>query len=183
MYLGVEEGGVIRTRDKGKTFEVLNHGIYTDVHNLVVDPHESRRLYATTGRGFYRSDNAGSSWQFITRGIGKPYTVPLLVHPIRAGIVYIAGAAGPPPTWFIGANGADATMFVSRDFGESFETSGNEEEPMRGMVMKMVQSVDHSDEIFGVTTDGAVLRSTDRGETFKTFASNLPPAYSVVALP
>jgi photosystem II stability/assembly factor-like uncharacterized protein len=51
MYVGVEEGGVFRTRDGGASFEPLNDGLYFDVHTVAVDPRDSRRLYATTGRG------------------------------------------------------------------------------------------------------------------------------------
>ncbi len=60
MYVGVEEGGVFRSRDGGATFESLNDGLYDDIHTVAVDPRDSRRLYATTGNGFYRSENAGA---------------------------------------------------------------------------------------------------------------------------
>src|SRR5216683_3536916 len=121
VYIGVEEGGVIRSRDRGQTFELITNGIYPDIHNVIVDPHDSNRLYATTGRGFYRSENKGSSWNYIAEGISKSYTVPLLAHPRVPGVVYTAAAAGPPPTWFMGANGADAAMFRSDAYGRSFE--------------------------------------------------------------
>ena len=61
MYVGVEEGGVFRTHDGGQSFESRNSGLYDDVHTVAVDPKDSRRLYATTGRGFYISNNAGAS--------------------------------------------------------------------------------------------------------------------------
>src|SRR5260370_18734631 len=97
MYIGVEEGGVFRSRDRGAPFEPLNRGIYPDVHSLAVDPMDSRRLYATTGRGFYVSANAGASWKFAARGLTRPYVVPLLVDAAVGGTLYTAGAAGRPP--------------------------------------------------------------------------------------
>src|SRR6266851_8540845 len=81
MYVGVEEGGVFRSRDGGSTFETLNDGIYEDIHTVAVDPRDSRRLYATTGDGFYLSLNAGRSWDAVTDGLTRHYTIPLLVSP------------------------------------------------------------------------------------------------------
>src|SRR5208282_3168712 len=49
------------------------------VRSISFDPHDSRRLYATTGGGFYLSENGGASWRRITEGINRTYTVPLLV--------------------------------------------------------------------------------------------------------
>ena len=53
MYVGVEEGGIFRSRNEGASFESLNDGLYVDIHTVAVDARDSRRLYATTGAGFY----------------------------------------------------------------------------------------------------------------------------------
>lgn len=180
MYVGVEEGGVFRSRDRGASFEALNRGIYSDVHSLAVDPTDSRRLYATTGRGFYRSDNAGSSWQFVAQGVSRPYVVPLLVDTAGSGTLYTAGAAGAPPTWM--ADGADSMLFVSTDSGRSF-SSFTTDGLWRGMVMAMLQSPQSPDDLFAVTTDGKVLQWRPREEQIIELASNLPPAYALTALP
>ncbi len=122
MYVGVEEGGIFRTRDGGESFEALNSGLYDDVHMVAVDPNDSRRLYATTGRGFYVSRNGGADWRHVSAGINRGYTVPLLVAGEEHVSIYTAAAAGPPPTWSMGARGADTVVFRSVDRGESFET-------------------------------------------------------------
>ncbi len=180
MYVGVEEGGVFRSRDRGAHFEALNRGLYPDVHSLAVDPTDSRRLYATTGRGFYLSDNAGSSWKFVARGLSRPYVVPLLVDAAGSGTLYTAGAAGAPPTWM--ASGADSILFVSTDNGRSF-SSFTTDGLWRGMVMAMLQSPQSPDDLFAVTSDGKVLQWRPREEAIIELASNLPPAYALAALP
>ena len=183
MYVGVEEGGVIRSRDRGCSFELLNHGIYTDIHCVAVDPRASRMLYATTGGGFYRSENGGASWRQTTNGLTRSYTVALAVHPRIDGIVYTAAAAGPPPTWSTNVNGADAMLFRSLDRGQSFHPIAAQGGPMRGMVMRIVQSPVNSDELFLVATDGTVMRSRDCGDSFIAIATKLPPAYDLVTIP
>src|SRR5271167_1013027 len=116
MYVGVEEGGVFRSHDGGRSFESLNSGLYDDVHMVAVDPGDSRRLYATTGRGFYVSNNAGGSWRHVKAGFNRTYTVPLLVIGDEHPAIYTVAAAVPPPMWRVAARGADSVMFRSEDF-------------------------------------------------------------------
>lgn len=46
------------------------HGIYTDVHTVNVMADDPRALVATTGKGAYRSFDAGDSWQLSSDGLG-----------------------------------------------------------------------------------------------------------------
>ena len=98
MYVGVEEGGIFRSRNDGATFESLNDGLYEDIHTVAVDSRDSRRLYATTGAGFFMSNNAGNSWEQVTRGLNRTYTIPLLVSAPDSDDLFTAAAMGPPPT-------------------------------------------------------------------------------------
>jgi hypothetical protein len=149
------------------------------VHSLAVDPSDSRRLYATTGRGFYRFESKGASWKFAGSGVSRPYVVPLLVD--AGGIIYTAGAAGPPPSWM--AQGADAMFFVSGDGGHSFTPMPGADGIGRGMVMALLQSEQCRDDLFAVTTDGKLLRLRPREGEIAELTSNLPPAYAMAALP
>lgn len=181
MYIGVEEGGVFRSRNRGLSFEALNRGICPDLHALAVDPADSRRLYATTGRGFYRSEEGGSSWKFVKGGMNRPYVVPLLVDAAEAGTVYTAGAAGAPPTWMV--YGADSMLFVSNDGGCNFRPAASADGMWRGMVMAFLQSELRPEDLFAVTSDGKVLRWRPREEEIVELTSNLPPAWAIAALP
>lgn len=182
MYVGVEEGGVIRSRDRGESFELLNHGIYTDIHTLAVDPDNSHRIYATTGRGFYRSEDEGASWHFADRGLSRSYTVPLLASATPA-VLYTAAASGPPPTWRTNKEGASAIVFRSLDRGLSFQPIGPWHDPMRAMVMRLVCNPGEAAEFFALTSDGLVMASKERGVRLTAVASGLPPAYDAVVLP
>ena len=180
MYIGVEEGGVYRSRDGGASFESLNDGLYDDIHTVAIDPRDSRRLYATTGNGFYRSENAGASWKHITDGIDRGYTVPLLVGDSDSETIFTAAAAGPPPTWSIGHAGADAMLFRSDDHGMTFEPIPARHVWGRGMIMRLRRDPE-GDGFFGVTNDGFVIRAGNRTEV-SAIAEKLPPAYDLVTL-
>jgi hypothetical protein len=185
MYVGVEEGGVFRTRDAGASFEVLNSGLYEDVHTVAVDPDDSRRLYATTGRGFYLSENAGASWRRVKEGLNRTYTVPLMLAGGERPAIYTAAAAGPPPTWSAGARGADSVIFRSVDRGVSFDAIDRGFGAQRGMVMRFRASSDGSGQFFGVATDGSVMRGVANGEAHapEAIAEKLPPAYDLITVP
>ncbi len=182
MYIGVEEGGVFRTRDGGASFESLNNGLYDDIHTVAVDALDSHRLYATTGRGFYISENGGGSWRHVRDGLDRTYTVPLLVESERGNSIFTAAAAGPPPTWTGSQFGANAMVYQSHDRGASFTALAVEHRCERGMLMRMRADAERGG-FFGVTTDGRVLRLSADGAALDTIAEKLPPAHDLVALP
>lgn len=177
VYIGVEEGGIFRSRDRGASFESLNEGLYDDIHTVRVDPHDSRRLYATTGRGFYLSDNDGASWRYVAQGVTRRYTVPLFVADGGDVRVYTAAAAGAPPSW-TGEVGADAQLFVSRDRGLSFDTIPTERLPRGPMIMRLMQ--DPEGGLFGTVNNGSLIHVDGAGEKTAIVAEGLPPAYDMV---
>jgi len=189
MYVGVEEGGVFRTNDGGHSFEALNSGLSDDVHSVAVDPVDSRRLYATTGRGFYLSHNAGGSWRQVKAGFNRSYTVPLIVTGKEHPAIYTAAAATPPPMWRVGARGADSVMFRSDNNGQSFHAVERGAAVHRGMVMRFRGAPDaapgNANDFFGVSDDGTVTRLHSNGVESPpvTVAEKLPPAYDLVVVP
>jgi photosystem II stability/assembly factor-like uncharacterized protein len=184
MYIGVEEGGVFRTHDGGQSFEARNHGLYDDVHTLAIDPADSRRLYATTGRGFYISTNAGSSWRHVKAGFNRSYTVPLLVIGNERAAIFTAAASAPPPMWRVGARGADSVMFRSDDRGETFHAVERGAGAQRGMLMRFRTTPGGAGDFFGVSDDGTVTRGFANGESgLVTIAEKLPPAYDLAIVP
>jgi hypothetical protein len=148
----------------------------------VPDPADSRRIFVTTGRGFYTSPDAGASWKYL-KGLNRSYTVPLLVTDRD---VFIAAAAGPPPLWPMGSDGADALLFQSADHGRTFTPMMHIDglvHPSRGMVMRLLTSPANHDEFFGVLTDGSVIRGDRVTGIFQTIAEKLPPAYDFAVIP
>jgi hypothetical protein len=185
LYAGVEEGGVFCSRDRGRSFEPLNQTVYSDVHCVAVDTEDSNRIYVTTGRGLYISGNGGTSWRHI-KGLSRSYAIPILVRPGASAAVYVAAAAGPPPTWPMGSIGADAMMFRSADRGASFRpiASGDgSTHATRGMVMRLLADRANDGILYGVLSDGSIIRIDEREEMVAVIAEKLPPAYDLALLP
>jgi hypothetical protein len=183
IYVGVEEGGIFRSSDRGETFEALNRGLDTDVHCVQVDRDDSNRLYATTGSGFFRSQRAGRSWERVTQGLNRSYTVPLLLSAEQGLTIYTAAASGPPPAWSTSSAGASALLYCSIDRGLSFTRTAENRPPWRAMVMRLAPIPGAPREFFGVLTDGTIIRSDAHAEDVTVIADNLPPAYDLIVLP
>jgi hypothetical protein len=183
FYVAVECGGLLRSRDDGASFEVLDGGIHPDVHGVAVSPHDSKLLYAATGNGFYRSENAGASWRRIPLDCVRTYAIPVLAGAEPAGLVLTAAGFGPPQTW-AGSGGARARIFRSVDHGCTFSPVplALDEDPTPAMVMEIVQNQARPHEVFAITNRGFALRSRDYGQTFTQIATSLPPAYSLLVL-
>jgi photosystem II stability/assembly factor-like uncharacterized protein len=173
VYIGVEEGGVFRSRDGGDTWQSLNEGLYWDVHT-VVPAATGNDVYATTGAGFHYSANAGARWTHVP--LAHRYTVPLLAPRAEAGALLTVAAEGPPPTWARGVNGA---VYKSEDAGRSWRRL---EKGLPPALDRMPSSlIEDADGRIYAAIGKTVLMSSDAGESWQTLADDLPEVRSLVA--
>lgn len=168
IYVGIEVGGVYRSRDGGATWEPLNEGLYEDVHTVVGT---RRALYAATGAGFYR--RADGRWEKAGRGLDRPYVMPIVVDPSGPAHLWTAGAAGPPPMW---RRGAGAQAFESRDAAASWTPLPPLPPEVRGAIPRKGLALAGSGLVAG-TTDGYLLRFDGAWEVL---ADGLPPVAAVL---
>lgn len=176
VYIGVEEGGVYRSDDGGKTWESLNEGLYWDVHTVVPDP-EGVRLYATTGNGFHRSDDGGRHWRHLMTGLDRSYTVPCAVSPKRSGLLYTAAAATPPPGW---GRGANAALYRSEDGGEHWSRLERGLPPRFDVMVRQIV-VDEAGNVYAAS-GSTLFISGDEGETWHQVVADLPPGQALAVV-
>ncbi|MEH0152643.1 hypothetical protein V6R21_00780 [Limibacter armeniacum] len=67
----VENDGIYRSMDGGRTWEKLTIGNYTDldIGRIVVDPTDGKVVVAITNQGVFRSTNRGKSWKPSSDGL------------------------------------------------------------------------------------------------------------------
>jgi BNR/Asp-box repeat protein len=87
VYAGVEDAAIFRSTDGGQSWHELTglrgHGTGPQwspgaggmcLHTILLDPTNRNRMYvAISSAGAFRSDDAGSSWKTITRGLHSQY--------------------------------------------------------------------------------------------------------------
>ncbi len=101
LYLGTGDGHVFTSSDEGAHWQLLSRiGTGQDdiITHIVVDPRESKRLYASTwtlasgGGGVYRSDDAGRSWHVI--GLAKETVRAIALAPTNPDIIVAGSLTG-----------------------------------------------------------------------------------------
>ncbi|WP_020006937.1 WD40/YVTN/BNR-like repeat-containing protein [Salinicoccus albus] len=113
IFVGIELGGVMKSEDKGRTWEDRKPGSQHDCHMLTIHPHVSGRVYEAAGGGYAESADAGATWQTVNEGL-EPYNylVGIAVDPADENTM-VASAAQSPRTAYRpeGAN----TILVRRE--------------------------------------------------------------------
>ena len=103
MHIAISTGGVYRTDDGGKTWEVRNKGVRAQflppdqrypefgqcVHKIVSHPSNPKRLFLQNHWGLYRSDDGADSWQDIANGVPSDFGFALEIDHHDPNTAYI----------------------------------------------------------------------------------------------
>ena len=126
FYIGVNNGGIWKTDDYGRTWNPIFDDAPTgSIGDIAVSPSHPDILYAGTGEGLhrpdlsvgdgvYRSDDGGKSWNH--KGLPDIQQIGrIIVHPSNPEEVFVAGLGHP-----YGPN-AERGVFRSRNGGKTWE--------------------------------------------------------------
>ena len=162
VYIGVEEGGCYFSDDGGECWESLNEGLNWDVH-AVSRRIEGFGLFATTGYGFHRSEDAGHTWSLSMNGLDRVYTIPLISSILDPNRLLTAAASTPPPGWRSSGT-ANAAIYRSDDSGKHWRRlSVGLPSSFEAMVRVMVQ--DGAGTLYA--SSGPVIYSSDDQEEWR----------------
>ena len=128
MYLALEHGGIVRTFDRGDTWEDVSQGIdYLDIHLVYGHPTDDNRYYVSSARGFFKSDDPAKGWVRAETGFTRDYYHDFIFLPPRAEghspTMLIATADHSPGYWDRddGVRSARAAIFRSEDNADSWQ--------------------------------------------------------------
>jgi photosystem II stability/assembly factor-like uncharacterized protein len=179
MYVSVEVGGLLRSKDGGETWEDVP-GMYEDVHRLVINPLNPDRMYVSGGAGLWQSNDGGETWRNTTdleHEIGG-YPDQLVHHPNNPDLMFVASAKDSPNAWRANPF-AGARISRSRDGGATWEPLTNGlPDRMQGNVEAMCLEVTGGGEecsLFAATTAGEVFVSDDAGDSWTLALCDLAP--------
>ncbi len=176
LFASIEQGGLLVSRDEGKSWEDFQ-GFDDDVHRLLIRTSDPDCFFISGGGSICRSRDAGKTWKdLMDPSLKLGYPDPLLMHPQREELLFMAGAGTPPPQW-PKVHTADSKIARSRDGGESWEIlQRGLPQHIHGNIEAMsMDTWDGLFSLFAATTDGDVFYSEDEGENWTTIAEALPP--------
>ncbi len=178
VFVGVEQGGLLRSTDGGETFQVIP-GMDEDVHRTVIDPRDPDRMYVTTGIGTYVTADGGATWEHRTdpdHEIGG-YPDLLVLHPRQPDLMFVASAE-KRPGWWRKTHFAGSRLSRSTDAGKTWEVLLNRGIPDRlrtAFEAMCLEDWGASFSLFAATATGEVWCSDDGGERWAEIVTGLAP--------
>lgn len=126
LYLSIEHGGIVRSFDRGKTWEDVSKGIdYLDIHKVSHHPIQKDLYFVTSARGFFRSTDPSQGWTRIEgEGITRDYFHDFLFLTGEPLVMLIATAKQSPGNWNRPGMSQSA-IFRSLDGGETWQQVGD----------------------------------------------------------
>lgn len=172
IFVGIELGGVMKSEDKGKTWEDRKPGSQYDSHTLTTHPFSAGRIYEAAGGGFAESLDSGKTWQTKNEGLGDyNYLVEIAVNPNDQDTVIVSAAKGPHSAY----QPENAyTVLMRRENNQPWEqiTDGLPH-PEGSHVFSLASRKTEPDIFYAVNNTGA-YQSKDAGKTWQKLPVDWP---------
>jgi hypothetical protein len=168
VYVNVHVGGILRSRDKGETWEPTID-VDADVHKVWAS---TGRVFAPCARGLAVSEDQGDSWSIRTDGLHASYCRAVAVCGETVLVSASEGPRGGRSAVYRGAASGGRLERCEKGLPEWFEHNIDS------------LCLDATPELaaFG-TEDGRVIASTDEGATWDEIASGLLAVSCVLVVP
>jgi len=166
IYVGTSEEGVYRSIDSGTTWQNTSQGLLDpygepSVFSLVINPDNTKVIYAGTFNGVFKSIDGGSSWQEVgpkANSGGGLWVLNIQIDSFDHKILYI---------------GTNSGVFESTDEGLSWDSIG-----LIGVfVSTLAVSPKDSNIIFAGTYSDGLFKSSDGGKSWRNMAISDPKYY------
>jgi photosystem II stability/assembly factor-like uncharacterized protein len=195
LMVAISTGGVYRSDDGGRSWQVKNKGVRADfmpdkypefgqcVHKVVVHPARPERLFLQNHWGLYRSDDGGDSWRDIANGVPSDFGFAMVIHPHDPDTVYIVPIESDE---FRCTPEGKLRVYRTRDGGASWEalTRGLPQKDALETVLRDAMAADPLNPagIYFGTRSGQLWGSNDGGTSWSLIRSGLPPIVCVRAV-
>jgi photosystem II stability/assembly factor-like uncharacterized protein len=164
LLVAIELGGVMLSEDGGESFSDHRRGAKRDAHTITWHPLAEGRAYEAAGDGAAWSTDGGQSWSALDAGRELGYCWALATDPDDPGRWYVSASPGPRQ-----AHSAE------RAHGRLYRWDADcwRELPLPGQSMPYALATLAHELVCG-TADGRLLRSRDRGESWREVAVTAP---------
>jgi photosystem II stability/assembly factor-like uncharacterized protein len=166
LYVCIEAGALVRSRDGGRTWTDRVPGGPIDTHTLAAHPRVPGRLYSAAGdgvmggHGYNESQDGGGTWAQPDDGIERHYLYGLAVDPGDPKTVVVS-AATSPQTAHDPAH-ADATVYRRSADGPWQEVREGLPET-RGSLRALLATHPAEPGVFYAGSNRGLFRSADAG--------------------
>jgi Tol biopolymer transport system component len=132
-----------------------------DVYALAVDPLNANTLYAGTGKGVYKSTDAGASWQTANTGLNTSAVQALVIDPTPP-------ASGPRRALTLYAGTRQGQIYKSVDGAATWAVQETDDAPVTALALSPLRpSI-----VFAASGEG-LYRTTDAGALWQLLAGGI----------
>jgi photosystem II stability/assembly factor-like uncharacterized protein len=165
LLAGIELGGLMRSKDGGRTWEDHRPGAQRDVHCLAWHPAVEGRAYEAGGGGAAFSVDGGQTWTPADDGRDRNYTWAVAVDPDDPDLWYVSASTGP---FAAHGRGDPRAYLYRRRAGEPWTAlDGGLPDPLPAMPYALVAAPGR---VFAGLSDGQLWESHDRGDSWRRCA-------------
>ncbi|HEX2229872.1 MAG TPA: hypothetical protein VHM64_22295 [Candidatus Binatia bacterium] len=191
IYLCLEHGGIIRSFDRGETWEDVSRGIdYLDIHVISNFPKRADQYFVASARGFFTSKKPEQGWVRAENGMTRDYFHDFIFlndPQTRSPVMLITAADGSPGFWRRENRGARAAIFKSTNGAQSWTrvTDGLPDD-LDSMIWALVHHPTDHRAVFagfgnvarghasGAGGAGDLMISRDMGDSWERLSIQLP---------
>jgi photosystem II stability/assembly factor-like uncharacterized protein len=187
LYAALQLGFIIKSKDAGQSWTLLDGGLDCDVHTILIDPAQPDHLVVATGghdcrlgrapgRALYHSIDGGAAWAPTAMNFTQEYSVPLVCDPNCPDRLYSALAKGTQGRWRRRPTGAESVLIRSDDGGGNWERIGS------GIATEdfpEALAFDDAGRVYAGCRSGDLYSSEDAGQSWRRLDLRLPEITSI----
>lgn len=172
IFVGIELGGVMRSKDQGFTWEDRKPNSQYDCHNLAMTKEAPGYLFEAAGGGFAFTTDGGDIWETFNDGLGTfTYLYDIAVCS-KDQETMVASAAESARTAYDPSRAK--TVIFRRENGKAWErVEQGLPKPEGSSIFSLIASEKEADTFYAVNNRG-VFYSTDGGLHWEKISSKWP---------
>jgi hypothetical protein len=175
IFVGIELGGVMRSLDRGHSWEDRKPGSQHDSHALTMQFFTRDRIYEAAGGGFAESMDGGQCWETKNEGLTHyNYLVDIAVSSDNPDIILVSASLGP----FRAYNASNAHSVIARKKGNQawqIITQGLPE--AEGTTISSLAASEDEPGVFYAANNQGIYRSEDNGLSWQRIDVKWPEDY------
>ena len=190
MYAALQVGYMLKSTDGGETWRLITKGLDCDVHTIVLDPGNPKRVYIATGGSDARKDNApgkalyvsedgAESWTPLAMNFDETYSVPVTLDASAPGYIYSAVATGPAGSRRRNPDAYHSIAIRSKDGGQSWDPLNLGGDFSKSFPEAIVVDDEQPGRVYMAFDDGSFYLSENHGDSWDQIDLKLPSVENI----